>query len=103
MKTLIALLAWCLLAGAVLAIGVAGALVLWPVAWLVLSRCRSAWWASPSQALFAFLHALADACQARLLGWKPTSVVARDGVIALRTYVASCEWITAPREENGAW
>ena len=56
MKTLIALMLWCVL------------LVLWPIAWLVSLPFRLV--GITFSALFAFLHALLM-LPAHLLGWKP--------------------------------
>ncbi len=67
MKTLIAVLAWCLLL--VLCWPLAFlALVLWPVAWLLSLPFRLV--GITFSALFAFLQALLM-LPARLLGWKP--------------------------------
>ena len=56
MKTLIALLAWCIL------------LVLWPIAWLIALPFRLI--GITFNALFAFLQAL-FLLPARALGWRP--------------------------------
>ena len=72
MKTLIALLAWCLLL--VLCWPLAFlALVLWPLAWLISLPFRLV--GITFSALFAFLQALLM-LPARMLGWKPAPVVA---------------------------
>jgi hypothetical protein len=69
MKTLIALMLWCVLL--VLCWPLAFlALVLWPIAWLVSLPFRLV--GITFSALFAFLHALLM-LPARLLGWKPVS------------------------------
>ena len=67
MKTLIALMLWCVLLVlcwplAILALG------LWPVVWLLALPFRLV--GVTFSALFAFLHALLS-LPARLLGWKP--------------------------------
>ena len=67
MKTLIALLAWCLLLVLCWPLALL-ALVLWPIAWLVSLPFRLV--GITFSALFAFLHALLM-LPARLLGWKP--------------------------------
>ena len=67
MKTLLALLAWCLLLVLCWPLALL-ALVLWPLAWLLSLPFRLVGIAC--SALFAFLHALLM-LPARLLGWKP--------------------------------
>jgi len=67
MKTLIALLAWCVLFALCWPLALL-ALVLWPLAWLVLLPFRLV--GITFAALFAFLSALLM-LPARLLGWRP--------------------------------
>jgi hypothetical protein len=67
MKTLIALLAWCLLLVLCWPLALL-ALVLWPVVWLLSLPFRLV--GITFSALFAFLHALLT-LPARLLGWRP--------------------------------
>ena len=67
MKTLIALLAWCVLFALCWPLALL-ALVLWPLAWLMLLPFRLV--GITFAALFAFLSAL-PMLPARLLGWRP--------------------------------
>ena len=67
MKTLIALLLWCLLLVLCWPLALL-ALVLWPLAWLVSLPLRLL--GIGFAAVFAFLHALLT-LPARLLGWRP--------------------------------
>ena len=67
MKTLIAVLVWCVLLVLCWPLALL-ALVLWPIAWLVSLPFRLV--GITFSALFAFLHALLM-LPARLLGWKP--------------------------------
>ncbi|HVI59575.1 MAG TPA: hypothetical protein VM619_12000 [Luteimonas sp.] len=67
MKTLIALLLWCMLLVLCWPLALL-ALVLWPLAWLVALPFRLV--GVTFSALFAFLHALLT-LPARLLGWRP--------------------------------
>ena len=67
MKTLLALLLWCVLLVLCWPLALL-ALVLWPLAWLVLLPFRLV--GITFSALFAFLHALLM-LPARLLGWRP--------------------------------
>ena len=68
MKTLIAVLAWCLLLVLCWPLALL-ALVLWPIAWLLSLPFRLL--GITFSALFAFLSALLM-LPARVLGWKPT-------------------------------
>ena len=68
MKTLLALLLWCVLLVLCWPLALL-ALVLWPLAWLVLLPFRLV--GITFSALFAFLHALLM-LPARLLGWRPS-------------------------------
>lgn len=74
MKTLTALLVWCVLLVLCWPLALL-ALVLWPIAWLISLPFRLI--GITFSALFAFLHALL-LLPARLLGWKssPTSAIA---------------------------
>ncbi|MDI9238265.1 hypothetical protein QLQ15_04985 [Lysobacter sp. LF1] len=72
MKTLIALLAWCLLLVLCWPLALL-ALVLWPLAWLVSLPLRLI--GITFSAMFALLHALLT-LPARLLGWRPRPVPA---------------------------
>lgn len=72
MKTLIALLAWCVLFVLCWPLALL-ALVLWPLVWLLLLPFRLVGIAF--SALFAFLHAVL-LLPARLLGWRPRSAQA---------------------------
>ena len=72
MKTLIALLAWCLLLVLCWPLALL-ALVLWPLVWLISLPFRLV--GVTFSALFAFLHALLT-LPARLLGWRPQSAAA---------------------------
>lgn len=72
MKTLIAVIAWCVLLVLCWPLALL-ALVLWPIAWLLSLPFRLV--GITFSALFAFLHALLM-LPARLLGWKPRSVEA---------------------------
>ena len=67
MKTLIALMLWCVLLVLCWPLALL-ALVLWPVAWLLSLPFRLV--GITFSALFTFLHALLT-LPARLLGWKP--------------------------------
>lgn len=67
MKTLIALLAWCVLLVLCWPLALL-ALVLWPIAWLLSLPLRLI--GITFSALFAFLHAVLM-LPARLLGWTP--------------------------------
>jgi hypothetical protein len=67
MKTLIALLAWCLLLVLCWPLALL-ALVLWPLVWLLSLPFRLV--GITFSALFAFLHALLM-LPARVLGWRP--------------------------------
>ena len=67
MKTLIALLAWCVLLVLCWPLALL-ALVLWPLVWLVSLPFRLV--CITFSALFAFAHALLT-LPARLLGWRP--------------------------------
>ncbi|GAA3912424.1 hypothetical protein [Luteimonas lutimaris] len=67
MKTLMVLLAWCVLFVLCWPLALL-VLVLWPLAWLLLLPFRLV--GITFSALFAFLHALLM-LPARLLGWKP--------------------------------
>ena len=67
MKTLIALMLWCVLLVLCWPLALL-ALVLWPIAWLLSLPFRLV--GITFSALFAFLHALLM-LPARLLGWKP--------------------------------
>ena len=67
MKTLIALMLWCVLLVLCWPIALL-ALVLWPIAWLLSLPFRLV--GITFSALFAFLHALLM-LPARLLGWRP--------------------------------
>jgi hypothetical protein len=69
MKTLIALLAWCVLFVLCWPLALL-ALVLWPLVWLVLLPFRLV--GITFAALFAFLSAVLT-LPARLLGWRPRS------------------------------
>lgn len=69
MKTLIALMLWCVLLVLCWPLALL-ALVLWPIAWLVSLPFRLV--GITFSALFAFLHALLM-LPARLLGWKPAA------------------------------
>ena len=69
MKTLIALLAWCVLFVLCWPLALL-ALVLWPLAWLVLLPFRLV--GITFAALFAFLYAVLT-LPARLLGWRPAN------------------------------
>jgi len=69
MKTLIAVLAWCVLFVLCWPLALL-VLVLWPLAWLLLLPFRLV--GVTFSALFAFLHALLM-LPARLLGWKPAA------------------------------
>ena len=71
-KTLIALLAWCLLLVLCWPLALL-ALVLWPLAWLVSLPFRLV--GITFSAMFALLHALLT-LPARLLGWRPGPVPA---------------------------
>lgn len=70
MKTLIALLAWCILFVLCWPLALL-ALVLWPVVWLLALPFRLV--GITFSALFAFLQALLY-LPARLLGWRETQV-----------------------------
>ena len=72
MKTLTALLLWCLLLVLCWPLALL-ALVLWPVAWLLSLPFRLV--GITFSALFAFLQALLM-LPARVLGWKPAPVAA---------------------------
>ena len=74
MKTLTALLVWCVLLVLCWPLALL-ALVLWPIAWLISLPFRLI--GITFSALFAFLHALL-LLPARLLGWKssPASAIA---------------------------
>lgn len=72
MKTLIALLAWCLLLVLCWPLALL-ALVLWPLVWLVSLPFRLI--GITFSAMFALLHALLT-LPARLLGWRPQPVPA---------------------------
>ena len=72
MKTLIALLAWCILFVLCWPLALL-ALVLWPIAWLVALPFRLI--GITFTALFAFLQALFF-LPARALGWRPSHVQA---------------------------
>ena len=72
MKTLIALLAWCLLFVLCWPLALL-ALVAWPLVWLLSLPFRLV--GITCSALFAFLRALLM-LPARLLGWKPSVPVA---------------------------
>ena len=72
MKTLIALLAWCILLVLCWPLALL-ALVLWPIAWLVALPFRLI--GITFTALFAFLQALL-LLPARALGWRPSHVQA---------------------------
>ena len=72
MKTLTALLLWCLLLLLCWPLALL-ALVLWPLAWLLLLPFRLV--GITFSALFAFLQALL-VLPARVLGWKPAPVAA---------------------------
>ena len=72
MKTLVALLLFCLLWVVCWPLALL-ALVLWPLAWLVSLPFRLI--GITFSAVFAFLHALLM-LPARLLGWKPTPATA---------------------------
>ena len=72
MKTLVALLLFCLLWVVCWPLALL-ALVLWPLAWLLSLPIRLV--GITFGALFAFLHALLT-LPARLLGWKPTPATA---------------------------
>ena len=72
MKTLIALMLWCVLLVLCWPLALL-ALVLWPIAWLVSLPFRLV--GITFSALFAFLQALLM-LPARMLGWKPAPVVA---------------------------
>ena len=72
MKTLIALLMWCLLLVLCWPLALL-ALVLWPLAWLLCLPLRLV--GVTFTALFAFLHALLM-LPARLLGWRPRPATA---------------------------
>ena len=72
MKTLTALLLWCLLLVLCWPLALL-ALVLWPLAWLLLLPFRLV--GITFSALFAFLQALL-VLPARGLGWKPAPVAA---------------------------
>jgi hypothetical protein len=72
LKTLIALLAWCLLLVLCWPLALL-ALVLWPLVWLLSLPFRLV--GITFSALFAFLHALLM-LPARLLGWRPARPVA---------------------------
>ena len=72
MKTLTALLLWCVLLVLCWPLALL-ALVLWPLAWLVSLPFRLV--GITFSALFAFLQALLM-LPARMLGWKPAPVVA---------------------------
>lgn len=67
MKTLIALLVWCLLLVLCWPLALL-ALVLWPLVWLALLPFRLV--GVTFSAVFALLHALLT-LPARLLGWRP--------------------------------
>ena len=67
MKTLIALLVWCLLLVLCWPLALL-ALMLWPLAWLLSLPFRLV--GITFSALFAFLHAVLM-LPARLLGWRP--------------------------------
>lgn len=69
MKTLFALLAWCVLFVLCWPLALL-VLVLWPLAWLLLLPFRLV--GITFSALFAFLHAVLM-LPARLLGWKPAA------------------------------
>ncbi len=71
MKTLIAVIAWCLLLVLCWPLAVL-ALVLWPIAWLLSLPFRLV--GITFSAMFALLSALLM-LPARLLGWKPQSMV----------------------------
>jgi len=72
MKTLIALLAWCVLLVLCWPLALL-ALVLWPLVWLVCLPFRLV--GITFSALFAFLCALLT-LPARLLGWRPQAAAA---------------------------
>ena len=72
MKTLIALMLWCVLLVLCWPLALL-ALVLWPLAWLLLLPFRLV--GITFSALFAFLQALLM-LPARVLGWKPVPVAA---------------------------
>ena len=72
MKTLIAVLVWCVLLVLCWPLALL-ALVLWPIAWLLSVPFRLV--GITFGALFAFLQALLM-LPARMLGWKPAPVVA---------------------------
>lgn len=69
MKTLIALLAWCVLFVLCWPLALL-ALVLWPLAWLLLLPFRLV--GVTFEALFAFVRALLM-LPARVLGWRPAT------------------------------
>lgn len=72
MKTLIALLVWCLLLVLCWPLALL-ALALWPLVWLVSLPFRLL--GVTFSALFAFLHAV-PTLPARLLGWRPRPMAA---------------------------
>ena len=72
MKTLIALLLWCVLLVLCWPLALL-ALVLWPLAWLIALPFRLV--GITFSALFAFLQALLM-LPARVLGWRPAPVAA---------------------------
>lgn len=72
MKTLVALLAWCILFVLCWPLALL-ALVLWPLVWLLALPFRLI--GITCSALFAFLHALLM-LPARLLGWRPRASLA---------------------------
>ena len=78
MKTLIALLAWCILLVLCWPLALL-ALVLWPIAWLVALPFRLI--GITFTALFAFLQAL-FLLPARTLGWRPRQTQAHQTAAA---------------------